>query len=86
LLGDRVPGRSTGELEGVIFREALGPEKRVVAIGTFEILTPLSAVFSLQTVHPKGSKGEKTENGVAGDREEDRSGEKREKLGAIKPS
>lgn len=37
LLGDRVPGRRMGELEGVIFKDALGPasllfERGVVAM------------------------------------------------------
>lgn len=54
LLGDRDPGLSTGELEGVIFRDAPGPASllfvlsgAVVAIASVGwFINPLSGVFA----------------------------------------
>lgn len=54
LLGDRDPGLSTGELEGVIFRDAPGPASllfalrgAVVAIASVGCnVSPLSGVFA----------------------------------------
>lgn len=39
LLRDRDPGRSTGELEGVIFKEALGPASLLLASGVEVAIT-----------------------------------------------
>jgi hypothetical protein len=55
LLGDRDPGLSTGELEGVIFRDAPGPASLLFALRGAVVamvgwyLSPLSGVFACQS-------------------------------------